>query len=108
MNWKMSLISIGLFTLVSGPVAAESGSEITHDMIVSDAFEDNKIGTAPERNIQVYLPPDYGQTDRAYPVIYYLHSISMLRSRPDIWTPSSLSRRISAPRQVADSIPVHL
>ena len=74
MNWKMSLISIGLFAVASSPAMAETGGQIMHNTIVSDAFDGNRIGVASERDIQVYLPPDYDQTDQAYPVVYYLHS----------------------------------
>ncbi|MEM7457899.1 MAG: alpha/beta hydrolase-fold protein [Pseudomonadota bacterium] len=74
MNWTLCIISIGLFVGVATVATAQAESRIARDLIVSDAFADNKIGAASEREIEVFLPPDYNTSDQAYPVIYYLHS----------------------------------
>ena len=74
MNWTKSLISMGLLAALAIPVVAQAESRIVRDVIVSDAFADNKIGAASEREIEVFLPPNYDESEQAYPVLYYLHS----------------------------------
>lgn len=74
MKWTNCLISIGLWAVAAGPAIAQQDSRIARDLIVSDAFDGNKIGAASEREIEVFLPPQYETSEQAYPVLYYLHS----------------------------------
>ncbi len=48
---------------------------IKSDTIYSKTLSQNKIGLNTERGIRVYLPPDYFNTRKRYPVVYYLHNI---------------------------------
>ena len=54
--------------------ATEPGTVITK-RLASTVLRDNLIGLDTSRSIQVYLPPGYADADRAYPVVYYCHSI---------------------------------
>ena len=41
--------------------------------LFSPALDGNFRTTPPTRHARVYLPPDYGGSDRRYAVLYYLH-----------------------------------
>ncbi|HEX2989305.1 MAG TPA: hypothetical protein VHO49_01445, partial [Anaerolineales bacterium] len=40
--------------------------------IPAPALADNLVGQSTERTIQVYLPPSYKDSEKRYPVVYYL------------------------------------
>ncbi|WP_164000914.1 alpha/beta hydrolase [Pyxidicoccus caerfyrddinensis] len=40
----------------------------------SPALEANPLGDPARRRLTVYLPPGYGEGDRRYPVVYFLHA----------------------------------
>ena len=43
-------------------------------MVHSPGLEDNLLGDSPDREVRVYLPPDYYEsTSKRYPVVYLLH-----------------------------------
>ena len=68
-------IPVVLFTfLIFSAVTlfAESPSQIVPREISSKNFSQNKIGISPVRKLVVYLPPDYDQSSKRYPVIYFL------------------------------------
>jgi pimeloyl-ACP methyl ester carboxylesterase len=44
--------------------------------IQSEAIAKNVIGDKSTRKIYVYLPPSYDGSDKAYPVVYFLHGYS--------------------------------
>ena len=46
---------------------------ITVATLRSPSLEDNLLGETPDKRVAVYLPPGYEETDRTYPVVYYLH-----------------------------------
>ncbi len=48
------------------------GKIITRYM-VSKSIQGNHAGEAARRRLTIYLPPDYGQEKKRYPVIYLLH-----------------------------------
>ncbi len=52
------------------------GGKIVSETLHSKSLEKTATGESPDRNVSVYLPPDY-ETARAkrYPVIYLLHGI---------------------------------
>ena len=54
--------------------ATEPGTVVTK-RLASTVLRDNLIGLDTSRSIRVYLPPGYADADRAYPVVYYCHSI---------------------------------
>lgn len=48
------------------------------DNIFAESLKDNLLGDSPEREVLIYLPPDYKKdTLRKYPVIYMLHGYLM-------------------------------
>ncbi len=40
---------------------------------VSESLKGNTAGENPLREVSIYLPPDYQQSNKRYPVLYYLH-----------------------------------
>lgn len=50
-------------------------SLLVTDTINSVVLMQNKVGLDRKRSIKVVLPPGYTTTKKAYPVVYYLHSI---------------------------------
>lgn len=48
---------------------------VVEKQLTSTILKDNRIDLNPQRNIKVYLPPNYNNSEKAYPVVYYLHSI---------------------------------
>lgn len=40
----------------------------------SEILGDNHVGLNTERNVKIYLPPDYNSSGKRYPVVYYLHN----------------------------------
>lgn len=56
----------------SASFAQSTGGTITSRMIDSKALQ-NPGAENPRRKISVYLPPQYDQSGKRYPVIYYLH-----------------------------------
>ena len=74
MDWITRVYALLLIALLTAPVFAFGQSRIDHTQVTSQAFEGNKIGVAATRNIQVYLPASYDDSDQAYPVLYYLPS----------------------------------
>lgn len=49
--------------------------KVVTEYLQSDILRENRIGLDVKRSISVYLPPGYGQHVKAYPVIYYFHSL---------------------------------
>ena len=47
--------------------------QIIIDTITSEALRGNKLGDPDTRNMAIYLPPSYDESDYSYPVIYLLH-----------------------------------
>ncbi|MCR9269398.1 MAG: esterase family protein [Hyphomonadaceae bacterium] len=63
-----------ILVLLWGCSTALAQSRIDHFAFSSDAFDGNKVGASSDRAVQVYLPPSYDQSERAFPTLYYLHS----------------------------------
>jgi hypothetical protein len=73
-----SIIPAILFLLVAGIGAAADqgrGSVVT-EYLDSTVLRDNRVGLDPKRLVKVYLPPSYAGSNRAYPVVYYFHSLN--------------------------------
>lgn len=69
---------------VSNPDGSDTESKtdyiaVQHDyspvvMVHSQGLEDNLLGDSPDREVRIYLPPDYFEsTSKQYPVVYLLH-----------------------------------
>jgi enterochelin esterase-like enzyme len=63
-----------LFTLLLVHIAQSQNTEGTVVIrMINSTYLKNTGGENPDRRISVYLPPGYDQTNKRYPVIYYLH-----------------------------------
>ena len=75
--------SIGLAAAcANSPPPAELISERPYKTVqlltvYSPAISENLNGEKSERLLTVYLPPDYHESDRSYPVVYFLHGYAM-------------------------------
>lgn len=74
MNWLFRVSSFSCVLLLSAFTYGYADSRIEYTSVTTDAFDGNKIGVSANRDVQVYLPPSYDDSDQAYPVLYYLHS----------------------------------
>src|SRR5882762_4451463 len=54
--------------------SANQGNLVT-DSLVSNVLKDNKIHLDPARKIYIYLPVSYTTSKRAYPVVFYFHTM---------------------------------
>ena len=68
------------FNLASQEKNIAGGSVINQGTVVSESLSstilrDNKVGLDTRRQIKVVLPAGYASSKKAYPVVYYLHSI---------------------------------
>jgi S-formylglutathione hydrolase len=59
-------------------IASLAGTPKPHGQVVqitvhSAALERNHVGDSADRDVSIYLPPDYASRDRSYPVLYLLH-----------------------------------
>lgn len=68
---SMLTIVLLLGTLLSGPALAQGVLEKIR--VHGPSLEGNLSGDDPERDVYVYLPPGYEDSDKQYPVIYFLH-----------------------------------
>lgn len=69
----MKKIFIFLFAVIS--TAAYTQGFVENKTIHSTSLE-NKGGENPDRNLAIYLPPEYQNTTKKYPVIYFLPGFS--------------------------------
>jgi S-formylglutathione hydrolase FrmB len=58
---------------VSGVPASTPQQYLITESIDSECLKDNLINVSPEKGLYIYLPPSYYDSDKAYPVVYYLH-----------------------------------
>jgi hypothetical protein len=66
-------IAVLALLAVAPSFAAASGSRLVSRELRSQKLAGNKIGVSPIRNLVVYLPPGYSESEkRRYPVIYFL------------------------------------
>ncbi len=62
----------------STPSAVTGTGTETHEYLIvtaidSECIKNNLSGASPERSLSVYLPPSYYDSEKSYPVVYYLH-----------------------------------
>ena len=53
---------------------------ITHSRIEGAQLAGNLLGDPSERDLFVYLPPGYEDSDRRYPTAYLLHALGEQRA----------------------------
>lgn len=68
----VSLIGSLILLIYACPALAQTQGTVVSTQVNSRNFAHNKIGISPIRKISVYLPPNYADTSRRFPVIYYL------------------------------------
>ena len=68
------LVSLPLTSLWAQPSEPKRGTVVTQ-ILPSAILRENRIGLDANRRIKVYLPPGYATSGKAYPVVYYCHSI---------------------------------
>ena len=76
--FRPSIIAALLLLLNVHSTAAQ---ETTHGTVVTEHLTSTVLqgtitGVDPNRTIKIYLPPGYAASNKAYPVVYYLHSIN--------------------------------
>lgn len=74
MNWLLRVSAFSCVLLLSTYTYGYADSRIEHTAVTTNAFDGNTIGVSAIRDVQVFLPPSYDDSDQAYPVLYYLHS----------------------------------
>ncbi|HTF20831.1 MAG TPA: alpha/beta hydrolase-fold protein [Chryseolinea sp.] len=74
---KLFYLFLTLFVTASTISRAQVAKHctLTSDRINSSILRDNKIGIDPVRGVKVLLPPDYADSGKRYPVVYYCHNI---------------------------------
>jgi S-formylglutathione hydrolase FrmB len=60
-------------SLIFHPLNAQNTEGVVVSRIINSKALLNSSGENPNRKISVYLPPQYEQSNKHYPVIYYLH-----------------------------------
>jgi hypothetical protein len=70
------ILLCAFFFSVTSSVAQPSPnkSQVIERVIHSTNFESNKMGISAYRNLAVYLPADYAETSKRYPVLYFFPS----------------------------------
>lgn len=63
-------------TLCTCAASAQPGGIVRTEQLHSIILQDNRVGLSPERIVKVYLPPGYADSGKAYPVVYYCHSLT--------------------------------
>ncbi|MBS1600578.1 MAG: esterase family protein [Bacteroidetes bacterium] len=66
------IICLAFILLAAQFVQSQTSGTIVTGIINSTSLQ-NTGGENPNRRISVYLPPGYAQSNKRYPVIYYLH-----------------------------------
>ena len=77
MNKKIVLVWLGLWLVSISLFGQTLKGHVERFKIYSKAIAGNLIGDSPNRDVSIYLPPGYHrETDRRYPVVYFLHGFS--------------------------------
>ncbi|MEO8475253.1 MAG: alpha/beta hydrolase-fold protein [Chryseolinea sp.] len=60
---------------INGNAQIKKQGRVITEKLVSTILKENRIGINVNRTIKIYLPPDYASSGKAYPVVYYFHSM---------------------------------
>lgn len=71
----VALASLFLTPRTHAAETASRGTVVTAHL-QSHALRETRTGLDPNRSVKVYLPPGYADSGKAYPVVYYCHSIN--------------------------------
>ncbi len=72
----MKKLVFSLILLCSFSAFSQQNTGKVESFILNSEALKNSGGENPNPQVSVYLPPDYGKTDKRYPVIYYLHGFT--------------------------------
>lgn len=70
------LLSVAAGLLLTCSAVSQSTSGTVVRNVIASSFLQNTGGENPNRQVSVYLPPDYEKSHQRYPVIYYLHGFT--------------------------------
>lgn len=70
----LSVMLICIYPAINNAQNSKKGTVVTMH-IISQILKENKTGLDTNRSISVYLPATYDQSKKAYPVIYFFHSL---------------------------------
>ena len=82
----IKIIMIGILSASQLFAQAEQENRLLSIIVHSPALEGNLLADSPDRNVIVYLPPGYHNTENSekeYPVIYLLHGYD---ADYELWT----------------------
>lgn len=74
LRWFLLLASFALPGFALAQAQTEKHGSIVLEHVTSEILRENRTGLNPVRSVTVYLPPDYHDSGKSYPVIYYFHS----------------------------------
>ena len=77
----VTLVSLFLSPRIHAAETGPRGTLIT-EHFQSHVLRKTRTGLDPNRSITIYLPPGYAESGKAYPVVYYFHSIN--------WSPEKM------------------
>lgn len=69
------IASAAILITASFAVWAQSGGKLIDEVVHAKTLENTVTKENPDRNVSVYLPPGYENSDKRYPVLYLLHGI---------------------------------
>lgn len=69
---KLTVILLLLSGYLFSVNAQESGGQLIDTIIPAPSLKGNLLQTPTEQPVAVYLPPSYNDSDKEYPVVYYL------------------------------------
>ena len=72
---KRSYLSLALIFIANIVLAQFPEGKVVLDSLYSNALE-NPGGENPTRKVTIYLPPNYENDSKVYPVLYYLHGFT--------------------------------
>jgi len=70
---------IAAFAILTGMLcasnvkAADDPAWVATETVTAEALRANQLGDPDSRTIKIILPPSYGNSDKRYPTVYYLH-----------------------------------
>lgn len=81
-RWRVlaAALIVGLHVLPAAGIETQHGTVVT-EHFTSEILRDNRIGLELKRSISIYLPASYHEGTKAYPVIYYFHSLGWSNER---------------------------
>lgn len=69
-----------------------SRGTVVTEQLASGILRENLTGLDPVRTVKVYLPPGYAESGRAYPVVYFCHSLNW--SAEQVFADGNMARRL--------------